>query len=429
MIHKNNIFISYKSDDEYYAKSIVKSIEQLGIKCWISSRDISDGGAFNREIKNAIAESHALLLILSKKSDESEEVERELALATQEEKLIIPVNIDNCKPENLMYWLSRIQWISFSEAGNFDEIAQRVLNRLGKVIIKPASLKNTFLVNISRFIPLYFGNKPIDPDNNVKIAKNVNEKLGKISLHINTDGFAVIAAHQSLTYSNAIELLLDRRKFHHELLDLRASLPDFFDKENTVPVNNPLFKTGTPCIEYIMSVHHIFDASCLKECEILSICEPSFAGITDDPTQEPISAKDAAFSIANLNPSRALSVINTVASKHNTFYVSWSNVLLIDSSNPSPDFRTLENLQIDLQKLWFQIYAYDSFIDNCILTPGDYDLPAVKQEIMKLKIAYLKFVKINPTGAGHINRLKENLINTSKISEIYNSLEEKFKYL
>jgi len=401
-MNHHRIFISYKSDDEFFARGIVESLESIGVFCWIASRDITEGSAFNREIPPAIDKAELIILILTKKADESEEVQREIALATQGKKKILPINVDGCKPVNLHYWLATIQWLSFKDYGGFDSIAEEIASKYFDVVA-PARNRSSITVKASRNIPLYTGFQNESSHLDLNSIINKTGLRGSPSIRYFDDGFAVLVLREELTFVDPIELLQDRRRVHLDIIGASETLSRAI---STGTFKHPLFLETPPYIEYVMSVYQVIESERLKDTDIYAICEPSLIGITDDPNQEVPSKDMAIISLANLKPAIALSQLTPISTKNSCFYVSWSNVVLVDNEINSPDFQRLEELEVDLQKLWFQMNAYEVRLDDCILSPELYDIPAIKREINKAKLQLAKFTKIDSVGSAHINALK-----------------------
>jgi len=88
------IFISYASRDQHDADRIVRALEARGLKCWMSSRDIPYGQDYQAHIVEAIEAARVMLVLLSRHSAASREVPKETALASEINRVMIPVRID-----------------------------------------------------------------------------------------------------------------------------------------------------------------------------------------------------------------------------------------------------------------------------------------------------------------------------------------------
>lgn len=82
------VFISDKSDDVSFAKDLARALEHRGLEVWAAFQSVSLN--FAREIPQAISESSAVVLLLSRGAYTSEEVRSEVALARNDGKLLLP---------------------------------------------------------------------------------------------------------------------------------------------------------------------------------------------------------------------------------------------------------------------------------------------------------------------------------------------------
>ena len=87
----SDIFVSYASQDRDAAFRIVAFLEQNGIRCWVAPRDVPPGMEYGEAILNGIAQSRALVLILSDQSNESQFVRKEVERAVSKTKPVLPL--------------------------------------------------------------------------------------------------------------------------------------------------------------------------------------------------------------------------------------------------------------------------------------------------------------------------------------------------
>jgi TIR domain len=108
----SDVFISFASEDFKTARTICNAIESRGFKCWIASRDIRPGENFQSAIVHAIRESKALLLVFTANSNRSDEMTKELALASQHKLMVVPLRVENVNPSDAFaYEFATRQWI------------------------------------------------------------------------------------------------------------------------------------------------------------------------------------------------------------------------------------------------------------------------------------------------------------------------------
>jgi hypothetical protein len=108
----SDIFVSYASQDREAAFRIVGFLEQNGIRCWVAPRDVPPGMEYGEAIIHGIAQSRALVLILSDQSNESQFVRKEVERAVSKTKPVLPVRIREVKPSgSLEFFISSSQWV------------------------------------------------------------------------------------------------------------------------------------------------------------------------------------------------------------------------------------------------------------------------------------------------------------------------------
>lgn len=106
------IFISHSSKDHDIAIGVCRDLEQRGFRCWISSRDIQAGEGYQDSIERALRSASAMILVFSSNANESPEIKKELALASNRKIPVIPVRAENVMPTGaLEYELVTRQWI------------------------------------------------------------------------------------------------------------------------------------------------------------------------------------------------------------------------------------------------------------------------------------------------------------------------------
>jgi hypothetical protein len=105
-------FISHAKADAKKAQEIAASLEERGLKCWIAPRDVKAGRAYGDEIIRGIESAKAFVLVLSKASNGSDFVAREVERAVSKQKPIFVIRLVNVEPAPaLELFISGTQWI------------------------------------------------------------------------------------------------------------------------------------------------------------------------------------------------------------------------------------------------------------------------------------------------------------------------------
>ncbi|MBL8290822.1 MAG: toll/interleukin-1 receptor domain-containing protein [Bryobacterales bacterium] len=111
----HDVFISYSTRDSATAEAIVGALEKRGISCWIAQEDIPAAKGWPEQIVRAIQSSRVVLVVFSRNSDASEQVLREITLAAESRRPLLPVRIEDVKPEGgSAYFLADRQWFDLS---------------------------------------------------------------------------------------------------------------------------------------------------------------------------------------------------------------------------------------------------------------------------------------------------------------------------
>jgi hypothetical protein len=106
------LFVSHVAENRDAAMEIVGELERRGTRCWIAPRDVRPGEAFDNEIADAIETSRAMLLIFSDLCNDSEYIRREVTVAGESHKTVIPFRIEDVQPRRgLRVRLSDLHWI------------------------------------------------------------------------------------------------------------------------------------------------------------------------------------------------------------------------------------------------------------------------------------------------------------------------------
>ena len=108
------VFISYAAKDRDRVLGLVKRLRSAGVTVWIDQAGIDVATMWSQEIVNAIRDCKVMLLSISPHSTESENVVKELALASERKKPIIPVYLEPADiPGTMEYQLAGIQRVEY----------------------------------------------------------------------------------------------------------------------------------------------------------------------------------------------------------------------------------------------------------------------------------------------------------------------------
>ena len=136
------VFISYASEDRERILDLVERLRGAGVSVWIDQMGIEGATMWSQEIVEAIDSCKVLILAISQRSTESENVVKELALASERRKKILPVCLDSSGiPKSMEYQLAGIQRVEYVEGGEEQGLLAmiRSLGKLGVTVSSEAS--------------------------------------------------------------------------------------------------------------------------------------------------------------------------------------------------------------------------------------------------------------------------------------------------
>src|SRR5262245_53981515 len=135
------IFISHSKSDEKVAGKMCEILEQQGLRCRYSGRDIPLGARWDKWITREIRICKAVIVIVSGEANKSDYVQGEVHFAHSNGKPLIPFQIDNVQLDgNLALHLERLQRITALEDDKTDKL-KALANGLAETLEKGAATR------------------------------------------------------------------------------------------------------------------------------------------------------------------------------------------------------------------------------------------------------------------------------------------------
>jgi TolB-like protein len=128
-----HVFISYSREDQQQVVRLVDYLREQGLAVWMDETDIHGATMWTEEIVEAIHKCNLFILAISRHSTGSKNVVKELALASEREKIILPIYLEQCDiPKNMEYQLAGIQNIALYtlEKSKAYEFVHQTIRRL-----------------------------------------------------------------------------------------------------------------------------------------------------------------------------------------------------------------------------------------------------------------------------------------------------------
>ena len=132
------VFVSYATADRKDALAVCNAIESRGTLCWLSARDVGPGQNYQEEIVRAIRGARAMVLVFSDAANNSDEIKKELSLASRYRIPVMAIRIEDVEPSDAFaYELSTRQWIDAFEGW------ERSIDRLVDTIEQMSAASNS----------------------------------------------------------------------------------------------------------------------------------------------------------------------------------------------------------------------------------------------------------------------------------------------
>jgi adenylate cyclase len=124
----SDIFISYSSKDREQAEQLTELLCSAGLSVWMDQSGIEAAESWSESIVDAIDSCKAFIVMLSPASIQSSNVVKEVSLASEKRKKILPLDLEPVElPKNMQYALAGIQRAPMT---NIDAVI-RALGKLG----------------------------------------------------------------------------------------------------------------------------------------------------------------------------------------------------------------------------------------------------------------------------------------------------------
>lgn len=130
----HDVFISYSSNDQNAALTVLHGLESAGIRCWIAPRDIEPGAIWAQAIMAGITECRLLVVVFSANANRSPHVINEVDAAVRKGAIIVPFRIEDVMPDGAMeYHLRTRHWLD-ALSPDLEQHTARLAEQVGAII-------------------------------------------------------------------------------------------------------------------------------------------------------------------------------------------------------------------------------------------------------------------------------------------------------
>lgn len=132
----DEIFVSHSSKDKPFVYELERVLNNQGFDAWIDQADLRAGEEFPEGIMDGIKNCKYFLVVVTPNAARSRWVPKEVAIAFDRQKMIIPLRVvDADLPPSMELRLADLHWADFRRS--FDEGARALIQTLGRKIAPP----------------------------------------------------------------------------------------------------------------------------------------------------------------------------------------------------------------------------------------------------------------------------------------------------
>ena len=122
-------FLSYSREDALAAAALVGRAADRGRALWLDTADLPPATVWRDELRNALQSAHAFVILMSPEWLASPECRREVELAQQFGKRMIPIRLQPLTYDELPPEARSLQWIDASTS-SIEEVTERLLSAI-----------------------------------------------------------------------------------------------------------------------------------------------------------------------------------------------------------------------------------------------------------------------------------------------------------
>ena len=107
-----DLFISHSTEDIDWARELRRQLDGAGYTCWMAPDDVNGPVPWAEQIRMAIETCRVMLVVISRTANASNHVAKEVAVALELGKPMVPIRTEDVSPTgSLNYLLQLVQWI------------------------------------------------------------------------------------------------------------------------------------------------------------------------------------------------------------------------------------------------------------------------------------------------------------------------------
>lgn len=134
-----HVFVSYARGDADIIQKVIRELDGARLGTWIDREDIPGGAKWRTQIVEALERATAVVIALSPLSVESDNVRKEIDIAEEAKKPIVPVFIRQAViPRHMLYQLIGLQQIDLT--ADFTLGVRQLIDSLRRLAVSPHTI-------------------------------------------------------------------------------------------------------------------------------------------------------------------------------------------------------------------------------------------------------------------------------------------------
>ncbi|MGH3854903.1 MAG: toll/interleukin-1 receptor domain-containing protein [Pseudonocardiaceae bacterium] len=125
-----DVFVSYARKDLLFVRRLTAALRARGRKVWVDLEDIIPSTRWMAEIRTAITEADAVVVVITPDSVASEVCRIELDCATEASKRLVPILARETPADGVPSALAELNWLSFLDGTDFEAGVDRLVEIL-----------------------------------------------------------------------------------------------------------------------------------------------------------------------------------------------------------------------------------------------------------------------------------------------------------
>ncbi len=126
----SNVFISHAHGDSAFVSKLANDLNHRGLTIWSADQELEPGDRWAPVIEKAIHNADTFLVVLSDKSEDSDWMRTEVALALSQDKRVVPIYVT--EQPDVPYILTAIQGVDLSDPRKYGVTIDRLAALLSK---------------------------------------------------------------------------------------------------------------------------------------------------------------------------------------------------------------------------------------------------------------------------------------------------------